>query len=62
MTAMSAPDTRRNPFDGISPENRAKALRMAAELVERQSRFLGEPTPEIAKKYLPAPATARPRP
>ena len=49
---MSAP-TRRNPFDGISDEDRAEALRKAAVLIDRSSRILGEPTPDEVKPYLP---------
>ncbi|GAA2003556.1 hypothetical protein GCM10009818_13280 [Nakamurella flavida] len=58
MTAMSAPTTRRNPFDGLTPDQRKDAMRKAAEMVDWQSRILGQPTPAIAKKYLPPnPAT-----
>lgn len=55
MTASAEP--RRNSFDGLTPVQHQTAMRKLAEVVDRSSRLLGQPTPEVAKKYLPAKRT-----
>jgi hypothetical protein len=55
---MSAPAKRRNPFEDISEQDRAEAMRKLAAIIDRSSRYLGKPTPDEVKPYLPATRTS----
>lgn len=44
---------KRNPFEGMPADERRELMGRIAEFVDRQSKFLGEPTPQIALDLLP---------